>query len=914
MPATDASTPGHDEPTLLVDESSVVDPMSAATLPGLSTHEGNLGGDPLEPEPDPARIDHYVVLHRLGEGGMGIIFAAYDERLDRKVALKLLRRRQRHGTRLIREAKALAKLSHPNIVQVYEIGSFRGAPYIAMEFVDGVTLGEWLSADARSLADILEVFRAAGRGLAAAHHERLVHRDFKPANVMVRADGRVLVMDFGLARGDDGSEASLDAEDGADQRAEGDEVDLHGFALASSAAILHSNLTVTGTMLGTPAYMAPEQFAGERGDPFSDQFSFCVALWQAVHGERPFVGDNLAALSLAVTTGDRRAPSRRDVPGWLNRAMARGLHEDRAERWPSMEALLEVLDADPERRRRNRLTALGVAGALAATLGGIFALQHRAAQARAGACELEAAAIAEHWDADAREAARAAFSSTELSYADESFGRASGWMDRYAAEWTDARREACMARPPEATGEDPRSACLDEHRAEFATLAEAWTRATPDAVTDAVVAAAELPIISLCADERWLNLRERPPADPATRERVAAIRADLDQLRRQIQEGQREAVRGPLDEALAAAELLGWDPLVSEIQLARASNERTLGNFEAARGAYEAAFFAAGRASDDLRALEAASGLTGMLGMILAEFELGRHWAELAQMLLDRMDLRGATQEARMLNSLGAIQASTGEQDEALASFERALEIWRGLFGEEHPATAKALGNLAVVHMMREELDEAIAIQERALAIREDTLGSQHPDVAHSLLNLGLAVEQNADPDRALTLYGRALAIREAVHGAEHPEVAAIVHAIAACHEKAGDLDEALAEFERALELAAASLPADHPEVRGEHEGIARVRLARGEHAEALEHYAAALDGRDEEAPSEALAELCFGAAQAALGGGELERARLLGERAVAGFAKDKSDKQRAEVEAWLAGLDAPTPEHDAAR
>ena len=888
--ASEQSRSIADERTLVAE-----DRLTAADTISGTGGEDEWSEPGVSPQP-PARIGDYIVLHHLGEGGMGIIYAAYDEGLDRKIAVKLLRSSTRHRARLEREAKALARLNHPNIVQVYEIGMFEGAPYIAMEFVDGVTLDAWLEAEPRSLDAILAVFREAGRGLAIAHQKHLIHRDFKPTNVMVRHDGRVAVMDFGLARGNDGDSLE-DAEEDVRPLLSG---------------LLQSDLTLTGAMMGTPAYMAPEQFVGGETDVHTDQFSFCVALWQAIHGERPFGGDNLAAISVSVTQGELRPPARREVPGWLNKVIARGLEVRPEDRWESMEALLEALEADPGQRRRTVAIAGGLLGVLFVGSGSLLWVEQRERDELAATCQTESEAIYAEWNEATMDAAAASFEATKLSYANESYTRAAEWMERYAGQWQASRLAACRAHHLEASIDADfyaaQSACLDEHAEVFTELARSWTDASEHTVRRAVRVAAELPRIEPCADERWLSLREEPPSDPETRERVEALEAELVLANAQKRAGEREQALLSLEQTLVAAQVLGWDPLIAKVELARGSVLRDLAKFDEARAAFESAFLAAGRAGDDLQALEAASRMTGLLGMILAEFDEGRHWARLAGMLLDRMDLRGTTQEAGVLNPLGAIQAQTGEGEAAIVSFGGALEIWRSVFGDEHPLAAKALGNLAVAHMKIGNLDESIAVQEQALAIREATLGEHHPDIAHSLLNLGLAVEQSGNAERALELYRRALAIREEVHGPRHPEVAAIVHAIAGCHETAGELDQARTSYERALEINSATLEPNHPEVLDAHVSLGRVLFGLGRLEDARGHLEIALAGYDpEQVSAQRIAQAQFDTAKVAHAQGDLVVTRELVEVARAGFLEGEQSKSIAALDEWVAGtLEAP--------
>jgi serine/threonine-protein kinase len=302
----------------------------AATVAGGGADETIAGAPETAAEPLEARfIGHFAVLRKLGEGGMGVVYAAYDERLERRVALKLI-----HGddpVRLMREAQALARVSHPNVVQIYEVGAYADRVFVAMEYVEGPSLAEWL-AEPRDIGAVLEVFVQAGRGLEAAHARGLVHRDFKPGNVIVGADGRARVLDFGLARADDRREEAVPADISA--------------ARTTDANLLSSPLTRTGSLLGTPAYMSPEQFLGVPVDARSDQFSFCVALYEALYDRRPFAGATMPELMAAVTHGEvELPPPRPELAETIPAAVLRGLVAEPDRRWPTMTELVDVLDA-----------------------------------------------------------------------------------------------------------------------------------------------------------------------------------------------------------------------------------------------------------------------------------------------------------------------------------------------------------------------------------------------------------------------------------------------------------------------------------------------------------------------------------------------------------------------------------------
>ncbi|MCY1004182.1 serine/threonine-protein kinase [Nannocystis pusilla] len=371
-------------------------------------------------------VGRYVILDRVGEGGMGVVYAAYDPELDRRVAIKLVRPDLRDAdsrARLLREAKAMARLRHPSVIAIHDIGEVDDQVFLAMEFIDGVTLGAWLREFPRRWQDVLGVFVQAGRGLAAAHQAGVLHRDFKPDNVLVARDGRAIVTDFGLARPTAPTSTELETlrstPDGAWQAAH--------------------ELTDAQQLLGTPPYMAPEQLAGGPADERSEQFAFCVALFEGLYGVRPFAGASVAVLRAAIEAGQLvPRPPARPTPAWLDRAVLRGLSGAPARRWPSMPALLAVLERGPPHRRWPWLAA----GLFMAV--GVFAAVRppAAAAERCSGSELRASRV---WDEARRHSLRRALLSAGTGDRSATAAAALREVDRYAQAWSEARRDACFA-------------------------------------------------------------------------------------------------------------------------------------------------------------------------------------------------------------------------------------------------------------------------------------------------------------------------------------------------------------------------------------------------------------------------------------------------------------------------------------
>ena len=746
-------------------------------------------------------IGRYLVLSLVGRGGMGDVYAAYDPELDRKVAIKLLRERAGQSgqdsarTRLLREAQAIAKLSHPNVVIVYDVGTYLDQVFIAMEFVDGQTVGYWINAQPRAWQDVLRVFAAAGRGLAAAHEKDLVHRDFKPDNVMISADGQVRVMDFGLARlagrgplvgtplpaavansSDEGTPDLMSTRELGGQAAPSDGADR-----ALGAGPLTDKLTQTGMMLGTPAYMAPEQFAEGQADASSDQFSFCVALYEALYGERPFTGKTIFELSAKVLRGIvRPAPPNTRVPPWIRKVLLRGLSVKPELRWPSLNALLGELE------------------------------KNRAVAGRRGFSAGASTKLADIWEAPAKgrramtpakAAVKAAFLATGKHYAETTFENVNRILDRYAVEWTQMYVGACEAthvrREQSEEVLDLRMAALEEARHGLRALCQAFRAATPGVVENAVDAANALPSIARCADIDLLRAVVKPPQDPTVRAAVERLRGELAEIRTLLRVGRLSDGIKALDAVDAPVRQTGHAPLLAELMLALGNARLERQEMRAAARAYEDAVWTAELIRHDEVTAEAAAQLVGVMASE-SRFELGELWAKLAETILRRLGGRERLW-GWLLNNRGGLCDLQGRLDEALDYARQAVAAKEKATGTDNADLGLTIGNMALYFGELGDLQQAAACNERSILILSNALGSEHPRTALIVINyseiltrLGRFAEAREASSRALATFQR-----ETAPDGIHVTLALIALAIA--HLDDGQIEEALPLLERAV-------------------------------------------------------------------------------------------------------------------
>jgi tetratricopeptide (TPR) repeat protein len=774
---------------------------------------------------------------------MGVVYTAYDPDLDRKVAIKLLRpgfdgRRPSVGTtRLLREAQALARLTHPNVVAIHDVGTHDGAVFLAMEFVDGETLGAWMAGEPCPWREVRRRFLAAGRGLAAAHAAGLVHRDFKPDNVLLGSDGRIRVADFGIARA------------GEEERTGSSPFGSDALETASKSTGPPANLTRTGAVVGTPAYMAPEQQFGVAVGPNADQFSFCVALWEALYGERPYAGDTMAEIAYQIREGIVRDPPRGiRVPAWLRRVALRGLRAQPDDRYPSMDALLADLARDRSATRRLGLLAVVTAISIGTTVGMLW----YAEQDRVEACSGFDEAIAQTWGTDQQQRLMTAFQGTGLVYAEDSAIRVTNALDIYARAWSEHAEASCQATQHGEQSErllDARTACLHRARTEIAALIDVLVRADEGTVDHAVEAVTAVAPPERCADTERLLAASPPPEDPDAAARVKQAEADLARAEALRATAQYKAAREVTEIIAREADEIGYLPLVARAHLLLATITTRLTDREATRAAVQNAFTAGLTSGEDELVARSAYHML----WVAADEEDAKaveYWASLSGALVEKLDdddLRNtlAANHATAYHGLGRLDEAQAKLEEALARAEassgdslrtahlclnlaavvsdrgdytrvaelsgRAHEIFRRELGEDNPLAATALNNLAIAAYQEGNDEAAEEAIRRVLEIRTRVFGERSEGHAATLYNLAAILAESGKVEEAIALFRQLVDTYGDLSGPQSVDVGETRASLASALEIAGRLDEAHEEIEQAMEILGTKLqPQDH--------------------------------------------------------------------------------------------------------
>ncbi len=897
-------------------------------------------------------LGRYLVIDELGRGGMGVVLRAYDPKLQREVALKCIRPDlggEDAKLALVREAQSMAKLAHPNVVSVYDVEMDGDTVVLAMEYVDGEILTDWLDRQPRTWEEIVELFVGAGRGLEAAHRAGLLHRDFKPGNVIVGGDDRAKVMDFGLARIEEGRSGRLaPSVELAVPNLVDDGTPLKADALLISLSTQHPTQPITDgeTVKGTPAYMAPEQHQLGVLTPAIDQFAFCVSLWQALTGQVPFptIGRTMAGLLAAKQAGAPPWPKQIEVPRTIVDALTRGLSPDARDRWPSMTELLARLARDPHRGRRT--LAWGIAGAtlVAASATALFVWQ----QNRAALCGGARAQLDGIWDDERRASARAAILGTELSYAPGVWERVEPAIDGYAERWIATHQDACEAtalRGEQSTALlDLRMNCLRKAKVELAATVTALVEADRRTVEKAHGLVSGLPRIEQCDDLDALQAEVAPPRTDEERERVRSIEATLATARTQLEVGSYDRAMATITGVAPEVEALDYGPIRTSWALASGNAHEGVGDYDAAvaahlvalqsglqwrqwmlasRAARELTFEVGGllhRHAEGLAYAQTALGLARGIGVAaeasakssLASIYNGQGKpaeaeAELREALAlwDEAPTRDEMGVASSRSNLAVVLAAQGKLEESEQELRAALEVYDRELGPEHPSVASMRNNLAVVLRNRGNFVGAEAEQRRVIELYERAFGRDHPNIASSRSNLAVTLESQGRFAEAEAETRRALAIYEQTLGAEHVDVASARANLGGTLRSLGRLDEAEAVLRESLAVLQEKLPADHPKISFAWNGLGLVLLDARRSAEAAEAFEHALRIRNAAEVAPVLrADSTTGLARALWPeAGQRERARELRRSALELYreADDPDADGLRELEAWIA-------------
>jgi tetratricopeptide (TPR) repeat protein len=903
---------------------------------GPAARSANTDDEPATRLPPGTVIDHFVVLEQLGAGGMGVVVAARDRLLDRKVAIKVLRRlsgdgADRASVRLLREAQAMARLQHPNVVTVFEAGTHEGQIFLAMELIDGPTLGQWLREQPRSTRDILEVFVRAGRGLAASHRLGMVHRDFKPENVLVARDGQVRVTDFGLV-----GLASASDDEPAPARS------------ADRTSLLDQPLTRTGAVLGTPRYMAPEQHRNAPVTAGADQFAFCVALHEALYGVPPFRGATVRELRDSVLAGQPVAPpadsERRDVPSWLRGIVLRGLAVAPEDRWPGMAALIDALSHDPSvaRRRRWRSAAGGVAIAGAVALG-VLARRTDGPPP----CPSPDDRLTGVWDAPVRTAVSSAFAATGRTYAADTFTRAAGTLDGYARAWVAMRTEACEATAVRHEQSpallDRRMQCLDRRLIELGALTALFRGAPDPVVVDrAVPATLALAPLATCADAEGLLAQVPLPVDPAGRVEVAALRTELARSTALTRAGKpRDALAAvtplvararTLGHALVLAEVLQQlgaaqrdadDPKVAEATLIEAAQAGAAAKEDTlvARALIEQMWvvgYRGGRRGEALALvpyIEAAvtragddplvrGGVYRYQAILLnaeGKFADAQAAVQRALTLYARANPEGR-EVALALVTMGNICNDRNDLVPARAAYEHAHRIMARLYGPDHPDVIAAQNNVANVLFKEGDLAAALEIFRAVLAVNDRVSGPTSQRTGMTLNNLGMVLDAQEQWEEAHSINLRALAIYEHNLGPDHPDLVEPLSNLGDEMLAQARWAEAEAYYARALAIREHALGKDSVRTAYALALMTRLRLAERRFAEALPMARRVLEVCEHGLPpgNQQIGEALILIARAAAGLSRVEDGLAAAERAIAVLAAIPDEAPVELGDAWL--------------
>ena len=804
---------------------------SLSTTAVLGGHDH---GGPTTASFDPGvrELGRYVVLEGIGAGGMGVVVRAYDPKLQREVAIKQLRADAldaRASDRMVREAQVMAQLAHPNVVAVHDVEVLESTVLLVMELVEGRTLRRWLKEEQPAWPQVLEAFVQAGRGLVVAHDADLVHRDFKPDNVLVGQDGRVRVTDFGLARAV--REPTPSRSTAAGKRSSTD-----------SHASLRVAMTVEGTVVGTPLYMAPEQHFDEDADARADQFAFCVALWEALVGSHPYDGEDDRMVARVKLEGPPRWTGSAAVPREVVEAIERGLAPRPENRWPSMPALLAVLDRDRSRNRTRGVAMAAVGVAAVATMSAVLGWQDPRSEVCQGAREHMVGV----WDEPRRAEVTEAFEGSGVNYATVTREQVVGLLDPYAEAWVQMHTAACEATSvrEEQSAEvlDLRMACLSRARVRLDAVAEVLADADAGVVQRAVVLAESLPPLARCEDISGLQAAVDPPESSEQLERVEQARRVLARATAQHDVGRHK-------EALAAVEAIEteaqvYPPLAIEVAAAKGRVLLDLGRYDDAEQVLSESYpLVIGWPNHPASARS-----LGLLAFVVGARKMREEESQwLATAAISMAEKLGDDRiMAVVLNDQGAIAAAHAHYEEATEYFSRSLRIRsRADGGKPSLGVADTMSNLEIGARRRGDFDEALRLRHESLAIERELLGEEHPDVARSLQALGNLLHLRGDYEESVEVLRQSLELRERLLGADHRDTAHTMASLGTSLSALGQHAEAEGHIRRAYEILEREVGLDNVEVTDLLNNLAIAVEAQGRYEESLELHRQSLDATE---------------------------------------------------------------------
>jgi tetratricopeptide (TPR) repeat protein/predicted Ser/Thr protein kinase len=864
----------------------------------------------------PDRVGRFIPLKVLGQGGMGVVYAAYDPDLDRKVALKLMLATGESAdleagrARLLREAQAMARVSHPHVIPVFEVGTWGEQVFVAMEFVDGGTLRSWLEERPRSWREVLEKFLAAGQGLAAAHAAGVVHRDFKPANVLVSSGGRVYVTDFGLAR----RVSAPPLEELVARR--------EPLAKPGGTPALEEPLTEQGVVLGTPNYMSPEQFRGEVLDARSDQFSFCAALYRALYNARPF--DPVRMSEAAERRASERAqadapeqatvnlrpgggaapapliqepPREAKVPAWVRSTVMRGLSLHPDGRFPSMEALLEALSQERRQAKSRRWVGAGaLAGMALLGVGGVTYWQDQV-------CAGAERPMAEVWGAGTRQKVESAFRATGSPMAQEMFHRASRVLDQYTASWAWQSTEACEAtRVRQVQTEallSQQVVCLERRRKDLQALVKVLAEVDAKGVEKSLDAVHALPSPRDCADLEALSEQQARPADPERRAELERIEGQLAEIKALLNMSRYPVALERVQQLAPRVLATGYLPMVAELRFHEGWLQALLGKKEEGARLLEQAIYdaEAGRADRlEISILDKLLFVEGERG----RFEEAERWARLGEATVKRLGSEPVL-ESELLVNRANVALMRGQPQEARKLLLQARTLQEQVLEPGHPKRARATFTLGVTLLHMGETEQAATMLEEALQQTQAAVGSLHLNTAQRHHMLSMALREKKDFARALEHAQASVTIHKALLSADHVKIAVALDEQGMSLLGLARYAEALRVYEEALAGKRKGLPPGHDDLHYSYDGVGQALLGLGRTREAIEALRQALTFTG--VPPHMLGESGFALARALWQEGRHEEARAEAARARERFTQAGRTGRAADVEAWVSSL-----------